>query len=81
MYCDPKFSQREGGVSYIDEGRKRFRDTVPACILLRKNLRNGIPSQQYPCVNKSIWFKNISVNRQKPQRMQTLCVLPNAKKV
>jgi hypothetical protein len=29
-------------------GRKMFRNAIPACILLRKSFRNGVPSQKYP---------------------------------
>jgi hypothetical protein len=42
-YSDPKFGQREGGASYIDAGKKRFQDAVPACVL-RKNFQNSIPA-------------------------------------
>jgi hypothetical protein len=37
-----------GDVSYISARKKKFRDTVAACALLRKNFRNGFPSQKYP---------------------------------
>jgi hypothetical protein len=32
-----------GGVSYID-ARKKFWNTIPACILLRKNFQTGVPA-------------------------------------
>jgi hypothetical protein len=34
---DPKFGRRGGDVSYIDA-----REKVPACVLLKKNFRNGV---------------------------------------
>jgi hypothetical protein len=42
MHSHPKFCLREGGVSYIDARKERFRDAVLACILLRKNFQNGV---------------------------------------
>jgi hypothetical protein len=49
-HSDPKFGRRGGGVSYIDDRKKRFRNAVPVCVLLRKNFRNGVPSQKYICL-------------------------------
>jgi hypothetical protein len=47
-HSDPEFSWRQGGVSCIDVREKRFQNTVPACVLLRRNFWNGIPSEKYP---------------------------------
>jgi hypothetical protein len=41
-HSDPKFSQRRGGVSYIDARKKRFQNAGPACVVLRKNFWNGV---------------------------------------
>jgi hypothetical protein len=34
-----------GGISYIDARRKRFRNALPACVLLIKEFRNGVPTR------------------------------------
>jgi hypothetical protein len=39
---DPKFGRRGGSVSHIDARKKGFRNTVPACTLVRKNFWNGV---------------------------------------
>jgi hypothetical protein len=44
LHSDPKFGWGGGGVSYIDAREKMFRNTVLACILLRKNFWNGVPA-------------------------------------
>jgi hypothetical protein len=46
----PKIRLKRGGVSHTNAMKKRFQNAVPACVLLRKNLQSGIPSQEYPCV-------------------------------
>jgi hypothetical protein len=48
MHSDPKFGWRGEGVTYIGARKKRFQNAIPACILLRKNFKNDIPSQKYP---------------------------------
>jgi hypothetical protein len=42
---DPKFGRRGRDVSYIESREKRFRNAVPACVLLRKNYRYGVPAR------------------------------------
>jgi hypothetical protein len=42
---DPKFGQRWGTVSYISARDKMFRNAVPACVLIRNNLRNDVPAR------------------------------------
>jgi hypothetical protein len=44
MHRVTQHSVREGGVSYIDSGKKRFWNAILACSLLVKNLWNGIPA-------------------------------------
>jgi hypothetical protein len=56
-HSDPKFGRRGGGVSYIDYRKKGFRNSVPACVLLRKSFRNGVPAL---FVTKSPWSYIIS---------------------
>jgi hypothetical protein len=34
---------------------KKFWNAVPACVLLRKNFLNGIPSQKYLCIQLLIY--------------------------
>jgi hypothetical protein len=35
----------EGEVLVTSKPGKRFRNAVPACVLLRKNVRNGVPTR------------------------------------
>jgi hypothetical protein len=49
---DPKFGWRGEGVSYINARKKRFWNTVPACVLLRLNFQNGVPAHS---VKKCPW--------------------------
>jgi hypothetical protein len=46
MHSDIKFGSREGNVSYTSARKKRFQNAVLACILLRKNFQNDVPSQK-----------------------------------
>jgi hypothetical protein len=39
----PKILSKMGGVIYTNSRNKRFRNTVQACVLMRKNFRNGVP--------------------------------------
>jgi hypothetical protein len=39
---DPKFGRRGRCVSYINARKTRFRNTFPACVLLRKYFKNGV---------------------------------------
>jgi hypothetical protein len=45
MHSDQKFGQRARGVRYIDAGKKRFRNGIPACARSRKNFWNGVPAR------------------------------------
>jgi hypothetical protein len=49
-HSDPKFGWRGGGVIILMPRKKGFQNTVPACIILRKNFQNGVPSQKYNCL-------------------------------
>jgi hypothetical protein len=43
---DLRFGRRGVGITYTDvRKKKRFRNAVLACVLQRKNLRNGIPAR------------------------------------
>jgi hypothetical protein len=44
-HSDSKFRWPRRGVSYIDAREKRFRNTIPACMLPRKKFRNGVPAR------------------------------------
>jgi hypothetical protein len=45
-HSDQKFGWRRWGVKfYRCQGKKRLRNTVPACSILRKNFRNGVPER------------------------------------
>jgi hypothetical protein len=41
-YSATKFDRSGGGVNYIQAREKGFRNAVSACVLLRKNFRNGV---------------------------------------
>jgi hypothetical protein len=43
VHSDPKFGWRGGGVSYINDRKKRLWNGVPTCVLLRHNFQNGVP--------------------------------------
>jgi hypothetical protein len=47
-------------VSYTDAKRNRFWNTVPVCVLLRKNVRNGVPT---PSVTKLPLLKSECYSR------------------
>jgi hypothetical protein len=47
-HIDPKFGRREGCVSYYWCQDKKVPERRSVFVLLRKNFRNGVPSQKYP---------------------------------
>jgi hypothetical protein len=49
--CDPKFGLRVVVLVTTVTGKKKFRNAVPASVLLRKNLRNRVLSQNAPAHN------------------------------
>jgi hypothetical protein len=55
-HSDPKFGRRGEGVIYIDDRKKRFRNGIPACVLLRKNFRDSVPLQECSWVVPILYF-------------------------
>jgi hypothetical protein len=47
-HSDPKFGWRAGGVCCIDAKKKRFQNTILACVLLRNNFWNGVMTHSIP---------------------------------
>jgi hypothetical protein len=44
-HSDPKIGRRVGRVSYNEARKDEFRNAVPGCVLLTKNVLNGVPAR------------------------------------
>jgi hypothetical protein len=63
-HIDPKFGRREGCVSYYRCQDKKVPERRSVFVLLRKNFRNGVPSQKYPWLYIDLlWRFIVHVNR------------------
>jgi hypothetical protein len=57
----PKFVRGGGGISYNDARKKRFWNTIPACIILIKSFRNGVPERPVTEIPLVKYKKKLSV--------------------